>query len=163
MSTIQYDVAGTDIGAEIERITALGHVIRDTIDADPELGNRRLMTIVGKGEPCEAYDLVVYEETKHRSSSMRVTVRPVTDGVMSLTDILAAAEESGGLYIGSLFPALGSAMWDPEEDVWAVRVRVEDEPFSCGLDCCGTAAYAVVAVRPTIHHDTPAKGLIRMS
>ena len=73
------EITGKDaVAAELERVCALGYVTRDTIDPDPEIGNRRLVTVVGSGEPCEAYDLVIYEPTKYRGPSMRVTVRPVT-------------------------------------------------------------------------------------
>lgn len=51
-------------------------------------------------------------------------------------------------YYGDVHIDLGtaSAWWDEEEECWAVKVREEDIPFSCGADCCGIDRYAVVAI-----------------
>lgn len=48
-------------------------------------------------------------------------------------------------YYGDLYPEMGEAIWDEEEKCWAVRVQEEDVPYSCGVECCGVAEYAVVA------------------
>jgi len=52
------------------------------------------------------------------------------------------------VYHGDLVPPLGTAVYDPEWGVWAVRVRDEDRPFSCGFDCCGVAEPAVQRFSP---------------
>ena len=41
---------------------------------------------------------------------------------------------------------VGSYVYDPNENGYAVRVRDEDVPYSCGIECCGIAEYAVVFV-----------------
>ena len=51
------------------------------------------------------------------------------------------------VYDGKLVPpSIGSYMYDPAEGGYAVRVRDEDVPYSCGIECCGIAEYAVVFV-----------------
>lgn len=57
-------------------------------------------------------------------------------------------------YIGSLtledVGPVGSRAWDPEEEVWVVRVRDQDEPFACGFECCGTAEPALMQEIPIV-------------
>ena len=40
-------------------------------------------------------------------------------------------------YYGDILPELGEYIFDSEENVWVLRVRLVDEPFSCGVECCG--------------------------
>lgn len=61
---------------------------------------------------------------------------------------LSCARQSGMYYDGDLHLPVGSAVRISSVygELVVCRVAEEDEPYSCGFECCGVAQYAYVAV-----------------